>query len=285
MQTVVATASFLEYCGYRGLKPKTLDFYRWGLRYLEAEFPELPSRRQQLVQFLGTRELGTESRRCLERILRRFFAWASVEYGTLDPMQCVERLPKSKVLPRVLSRDEIDDVWGACENARDRGMVAVVLDTGIRLGEIAGITKSHIGREHLRVIGKVGQRQVPLTPAVRDLLLSLGNEVDVWVGRRGDRMSYRGIQGTYKRILKGAGLTGQKLGPHLLRHTFATEYCRSGGNFRVLQQIMGHESIDTTMVYVHLAERQVVEDHACHSPANDLKVFAKRPETTRRRKS
>ena len=83
-------------------------------------------------------------------------------------------------------------------------------------------------------------------------------------------MSYRGIQGTYKRILKGAGLTGQKLGPHLLRHTFATEYCRAGGNLRVLQEIMGHESIDTTMIYVHLAGRQVAEDHAVHSPVRSL---------------
>ena len=83
-------------------------------------------------------------------------------------------------------------------------------------------------------------------------------------------MSYRGIQRSYQRILKRAGLTGAKLGPHLLRHTFATEYCRRGGNLRVLQDIMGHEDIETTMVYVHLAGRQVAEDHARHSPFKHL---------------
>ena len=270
METSVATASFLEYCSYRNLSPKTLDFYRWGLRYLEAEFQKLPDNRRQLMQVLSQHGLGMESRRCLERVLRRFFRWVAIEYGSLNPMLSLERLPRRKVVPRVLSQVEIDRVWAACEGNRDRGLVALVIDTGIRLGEIAGIAKADLGFEHLRVTGKIGDRQVPVTPAVMDMLLDLGNDDYVWAGRRGRRMSYRGIQRTFQRILKRAGLTGPKLGPHLLRHTFATEYCRRGGNVRVLQEIMGHEDIKTTMVYVHLAGRHVAEDHARHSPINGL---------------
>ena len=67
------------------------------------------------------------------------------------------------------------------------GWSPVVLDTGIRLAEITGMEKAGFDCDHLRVIGKVGERQVPITPVVRGMLLNLGNEVDVWVGRRADR--------------------------------------------------------------------------------------------------
>ena len=270
METSVATASFLEYCSYRNLSPRTLEFYRWGLRYLEAECQELPDDRPQFMQVLSQHGLGMESRRYLERVLRRFFLWVAVEYGSLNPMLSLERLPRRKVMRRVLSQVEIDRVWAACDDNRDRGLVAVVIDTGIRLGEIAGMSKADLGFDHLRVTGKIGDRQVPMTPAVRDMLLDLGNDDYVWVGRRGRRMSSRGIQRTFQRILKRAGLTGAKLGPHLLRHTFATEYCRRGGNVRVLQEIMGHEDLKTTMVYGNLAGRHIAEDHAIHSPINAL---------------
>ena len=228
------------------------------------------------MQVLSQHGLGMESMRCLERVVRRFFLWVVIEYGSLNPMVSLERLPRRKVMPRVLSQVEIDRVWAACDDNRNRGLVAVVIDTGIRLGEIAGTGKADLGFDHLRVTGKIGDRQVPMPPAVRDMLQDLGNDDYVWVGRRGRRMSYRGIQRTFQRILKRAGFTGPKLGPHFLRHTFATEYCRRGWNVRVLQEIMGHEDIKTTMVYVHLAGRHIVEDHARHSPINALPINGKR---------
>ena len=272
MKTLVATASFLGYCQCRGLRPKTLEFYRWGLRYLEADCRELPVHRRQIIPVLSQEGLGVESKRCLERVFRRFFRWVTSEYGTVNPMLTLDRIPKRKTLPRVLSQQEIDRVWASCEDDRDRAMVALILDTGIRLGELTGLAIGDVGNDHLRVAGKVGQRQVPMTPVVGSMLLAVGDDSHVWLGRRGRRMSYRGIQKTYQRILKGAGLTGPKLGPHLLRHTFATEYCRRGGNIRVLQEIMGHEDIATTMVYVHLAGRHVAEDHARYSPIIGLEM-------------
>ena len=100
MEASVATASFLEYCSYRNLSPRTLDFYRWGLRYLEAEFQELPDDRRQLMRVLSQQELGMESRRCLERVLRRSLLWAAIEYGALNPMLSLERLPRRKIMRR-----------------------------------------------------------------------------------------------------------------------------------------------------------------------------------------
>ncbi len=271
METKRATASFLEYCGYRGLRPKTLEFYAWGLDYLERAYEVLPKHRREIVSILGANPLlGQESRRCLHRIFRRFFGWVAEEFHQVNPTLHLEPLPKFKSVSRVLSPEEIEVVWEACESGRERGMVAVVLDTGIRLGEVASLTRRDIGTETLRVTGKVGSRLVPLSRSVRDMLLSLaGDSRHVWKGRKGN-LGRIGIQKAYRRLFRRAGLTGPKLGPHLLRHTFGTHYCRAGGNVRILQEIMGHQSLNTTMIYVHLAGRAVIEDHAVYSPIKTL---------------
>lgn len=63
-------------------------------------------------------------------------------------------------------------------------------------------------------------------------------------------------------------------GPRILKHSFATEYCRAGGNVRVLQAIMGHERLETTMIYVHLADLAIAQDHARCCPFTRLRVYS-----------
>lgn len=128
------------------------------------------------------------------------------------------------------------------------------------------MTKSDLDSPLLRVHGKIGQRQVPISPELAELLVSLGNDDFFWTGPGGHPLTYWGVKNAFRRVFQRAGLKGPKLGPHTLRHTFATEYCRVGGNVRVLQSIMGHESLSTTMIYVHLAGLAVAQDHARCSP-------------------
>ena len=80
-------------------------------------------------------------------------------------------------------------------------------------------------------------------------------------------MSRCAVQGVVKGIFSRSGLRGPKLGAHLLRHTFATHYIDCGGGVAHLQRILGHKSIDTTMIYVHLSATALRADHAEHSPS------------------
>ena len=88
------------------------------------------------------------------------------------------------------------------------------------------------------------------------------------MGQRGP-LTKVGVREAYKRIFARAGVT-RKMGSHTLRHTFATLYLRSGGGVRHLQEILGHSRIETTMIYVHLAGRDIQADHAQYSPVSTL---------------
>ncbi len=266
LRTWIVAASFVEYQRLRSLSPRTVEFYQWGLNHLVKFHAELPVHHRELIPILAQPQLGRESRHDLARVLKKFFKWAATEYAVPNPTMGMERLPRRKVLPRVFSHAEVDAVLASCLSARDRGLVALVLDTGVRVAEIAGMTKSDLDSSLLRVNGKIGRRQVPISPELTILLMSLGDDNFFWTGPGGHPLTYWGVKNAFRRVFQRAGLKGPKLGPHTLRHTFATEYCRAGGNVRVLQSIMGHESLSTTMIYVHSAGLAVSQDHARCSP-------------------
>jgi len=270
VETAKAVADFLDDCKSRGLARKTVEAYAWALAKLQVRCESLPADRRTIVQVLADERLGAQSRRTLRRHLNVFLRWCRREYRIRNPLDHVGPLPKPKYLPRVLTADQVVLVIHAATDAVEIALVAVVMDTGIRLGEIVNLTKADVGPDYLRVSGKVGDRQVPLTPQVRELLLSLGDAVHVWIGKRGTPLARDGIQKILRGLFARAGLTGEKLGPHLLRHTFGTLYIRSGGNVRVLQEIMGHQDLATTMLYVHLAARDITVDHARFSPVRLL---------------
>jgi len=267
--TVQAVVEFLAECEARDLRPKTLAFYGWVLGKLRIVCRTLPPTRQQLLQVLTDKRLGPESRKDLRRGLNCFFGWCLRVHSVPNLLDELPAPPNRKTLPRVLTVDELRVVIGACVDAREWAIIALVMDTGLRLGEIASLTKRDLGTGHLRVRGKVGDRQVPVSTPVRELLLALGDGNHIWIGKQGP-LTIHGVRMLFVRLLKRSGLTGAKLGPHVLRHTFGTFYVRAGGSVSVLQLILGHEELSTTMIYVHLAGSDVAADHAQHSPIRSL---------------
>jgi site-specific recombinase XerD len=265
----VAVAEFLADCRYRDLAPATLRAYRWGLARLAREAPRLPADPKQVRSVLSDQALALESRHDLRRILQRFFNWTAKEYGHPNPLEHLEPLRRHRNLPRVLTPDELQNLWLSAEPGRDQTLLAIALDGGLRVGEIATLRRYNLGQTSAHVDGKTGQRVVPLSRPVLKLLAEVGRGDHLWLGRRGP-LTTEGLKQAYRRMFADAGITGRKTGPHTLRHTFGTMYVRSGGNLRVLQEIMGHKNLETTMLYVHLAGRDVAADHARHSPVHTL---------------
>ena len=164
--------------------------------------------------------------------------------------------------------------WKVLKNHRDKALVLTLLDTGLRLGEITSLHVADLQDGWLMVNGKTGERQVPVSTEVLGLIWNQVSGDDVWSSMKSGRLTRRGVQLTLSRLIADAGIQrtrpGQRIGPHALRHTFATWYIRRGGKVAVLKDILGHDKIETTMLYVTLAGVDVAADHAKYSPVGQL---------------
>jgi len=212
MQTAEIGRKFLKDCQQRELAPKTIKYYQWCLNKLVMKCPEWPETVEQVAAAWDSPKLNRVSRGNLERGLRIIMFWAEKNEGCPNVLRDAKKMTATKTLPRVFHEDEIAAVWNACDSAQESAWIALLLDTGIRLGELAGLRWPDIGPASMTVTGKTGPRVVPVSSPVREMLTGLGDETHIWVSRNGP-MSLYAIQSAIRRLFGRAGLTGPKLGP------------------------------------------------------------------------
>ena len=221
MDTKEAARLFMESRRQRLLSQQTLNTYQWALDKLTDEFPgKLPTERSEIqVIFDNNSYLSSASQRTIWDRLRIFYAWMIVQ-GLCDsnPMLDMPAPLKQRSVPRVLTDQEVQLLVGITTNERNRAMLITLLDTGMRIGELASLTRDRVQRGWLTVDGKVGKRRVPITPGVYDLLSKQGDERFVWIGQRGP-LSIWGCQDAVRHSMLQAGFRPPKIGPHTLRHT------------------------------------------------------------------
>ena len=239
---------------------------------LVEEFPgDLPSERSEIqVVFDNNSDLAWASQRTIWDRLRIFWD-RMIVHGLCEssPMLDIPAPLKQRSVPRVLTDEEVQLLIGITINERNRTMLVTLLDTGLRIGELASLTRDRVQRGWLTVNGKVGERRVPITPGVYDLLSKQGDEQFVWVGQRGPLTRW-GCQDAVRHSMLQAGFRPPKIGPHTLRHTFGVHYIMNGGDAASLQSIMGHTKIETTMLYVQLSDILVSRQHRKYSPMSYL---------------
>lgn len=270
-----AKAAFLTANRARNLAPTTQYFYRWGLGFLPGygELP-FPLERLELTLAQASAQLTPESLHNLWRILRRFGRWTAQRYRIENTAQDLDEPQRPTHRPKTLSTAEISQVLAACHRRRDRMLVLVLLDTGIRLAELAAIHKQDLSPETLRVTGKGRKvRHVPISREVLHDLLLEGDKDRPWLGRHGRALSRGGVQLAFRRIFARANVHG---GPHALRHTFAFRYIMAGGDVFSLQRILGHSDVATSEIYVRMQTQDLVDQHRRFSPARDFIAAARR---------
>jgi len=271
----------------RNVSPKTLSNYRWALRSIR-HLVNLPSEPYEvelvLAEASASGRLGTESIFTLWRRLRDFFEWTSSRYQIPNPFirpnpwgskphLLIAPPVRPEQLPKVLSPSQVRLLlYPGCRSKRDRLMVLLPLDTGLRLAEIAALTKGDIAPDLLRVKSATAKgrkmREVPLSKEIFQELLFVGDANHPWLSKHtGAPLTRWGVQLAYHRIFARANVHG---GPHTLRHTFATMYLRAGGDVERLRRIMGHSDLKTTMIYLHLVHDDLVEAHRAVSPIHQF---------------
>jgi integrase/recombinase XerD len=199
-----------------------------------------------------------------------------------DPTELIEGPKIGRKLPDTLSYPEIDKMLQSVdlstpEGARNRAILETLYSSGLRVSELVNLRIDHIYRDDgfLRVIGKGNKER--LVPVGRDALKYLtiyldevrvhvpvkkGHESFVFLNRRGGRLSRVSVFTIIKATAAHIGLK-KNISPHTFRHSFATHLIEGGADLRVVQEMLGHESITTTEIYTHLDRdylRQIIKD-------------------------
>jgi site-specific recombinase XerD len=290
-------ADFLVSGQARGLSPRTLDWYRMigerfvAFRTARGADPALDAvttaEGRAFVVSLQQAGLSPSSVAGFVRGLRAFSAWCAAE-GLVaeDPLR---RLPRPRVPSRLIATlgpVELERLL-AVASRRDRLIIALLLDTGLRLSELAGLRMGDLLPDgYLRVRGKGGKERLVPLGAVTEARLPdyiahsrprpIGRDVEqIFLARDGRPLTPVAIQHALRRLGRRAGLDGVRTNPHTFRHTFAKLYLLNGGDLFSLQKILGHTTLDMVRRYVNLDTGEVKRQHAQASPVDRLAIASR----------
>ena len=199
--------------------------------------------------------------------IRSFFKYLTVKAHILEenPLADLDAPKVPKSLPRYLTLEESQRLLMAIDGknrARDYCIICLFLNCGLRISEIVGLNLSDVKGDSLRVLGKGNKtRIVYLNDACiqalndyqneRKLIASLDKNA-LFLSNRRKRMSTDAVHAMVKKTLKAAGLDPSRYSSHKLRHTAATLMLSNGVDIRTLQEVLGHDNLNTTQIYTHV---------------------------------
>ena len=279
----------------KSLQPNTVDAYIGDVNKLLAFFGDvdrlLSVTLDDLREFLSAMaDVGVNARSQARIIssLRSFYGFLKLDgYIPDDPTRLL-RSPKVGVrLPDVLTLQEIDDIINAIdlatnEGQRNRAIIEVLYSCGLRVSELCSLRISdlYLKEQFIRVTGKGDkQRLVPISSrAIAELeayfvdrnriSIKRGYEDYVFISERLKKpLSRITVFYHIKELVARVGIK-KNVSPHTFRHSFATHLLEGGANLRVIQLMLGHESISTTEIYTHIDRVRLREEIIAHHPRN-----------------
>ena len=247
----------------KNFSPKTIKVYVHAVAKFARHFGRCPRelRREDVREYLlYLLEQGRARSTCVlvRNALRHLYT------DTLGRPDWVEALPRPKPetkLPVVLSREEVQRLFSAVTNLKQKALFMVAYDSGLRLSEIIQLRIDDIDSDRMviRVCQGKGKkdRYARLTPTLLSVLR------EYWMAFRPETVLFPGAtpNKTYdlatpgrllKKACRKAGIT-KRVSMHTLRHSFATHLLEAGTNLRVIQQLLGHDRIQTTALYTHIS--------------------------------
>ena len=220
--------------------------------------------------------------------VKSFYKFLRLEgFTETDPTELLLTPKIGRHLPEVLTIAEIDAMIDAidmskAEGQRNRAIIETLYGCGLRVSELTGLQLSQLYMDERYVIvqGKGSkQRLVPISPvAIDQIKLYLeqtrshqvaqrGYDDILFLNRRGAMLTRQMIFHIVKQLCELAGVR-KTVSPHTLRHSFATDLLEGGANLRAIQQMLGHESITTTEIYVHIDRSRLRDEILTHHPRN-----------------
>lgn len=280
----------------RVLSPNTATAYADDVdkltRYLAAAGVGVEqATHNDLEQFVCTlHDVGIQPRSQARIIsgVKSFYRFLKLEgYIEVNPSRLLQAPRLGRHLPEVLTVEEIDTMI-ACidmskpEGQRNRAIIETLYGCGLRVSELVGLKMSQVfaDDEFVIVEGKGSkQRAVPISPVALEQIalyveqtrshqvVKRGSEDILFLNRRGAMLTRVMVFYIIKELAALAGVR-KTVSPHTLRHSFATHLLEGGANLRAIQQMLGHESIATTEIYVHIDRSHLRQEILDHHPRN-----------------
>lgn len=272
----------------RGLSKNTVANYTFDLERLCSfllvnEISVAPEKinEETIEQFLYSvsKEVNARSQARIISGLKSFFSYLIFEDYRMDnPMQLIEAPRVGRKLPDTLSLKDIDNLIGAIdlstnEGERNRAILETLYGCGLRVSEITTLKISDLFFEEgfIKITGKGNkQRFVPIAPTTQKYIeqykstirnhmtVVKGFDDTLFLNRRGKQLTRAMIFTIIKTLAVKINLQ-KNISPHTLRHSFATHLLENGADLRSIQMMLGHESITTTEIYVHLDRKHLTQ--------------------------
>ena len=275
----------------RGLSDNSISNYQLDVRKLQKflnvnEIEVGPDQvSEELIQkfiYDVSSSINARSQSRLISGLRSFFDYLVFEnYREQNPMELIESPKTGRKLPDIISTEEVDRIiraidLGKAEGERNRAIIETLYGCGLRVSELTELKLSDLFFDEgfIKITGKGNkQRFVPISEYTIKYITLYKDEVrphqaikdeysdTLFLNRRGRQLTRAMIFTIVRKLTREAGIS-KKVSPHTFRHSFATHLLENGADLRAIQQMLGHESITTTEVYVHVDRshlREVME--------------------------
>lgn len=247
--------------------------------------------KQSITHFLGREfETGLSAKSVGRRLASvKSFLKYLVGLGAIknNPAILIKTPKVAKVLPNYIDEKVIEELMNAPKTntiagLRDRAILELFYSTGIRLSELVGLNFENIinGKQLIKVHGKGDNER--LVPIGNQALIALNNYLEktgrslktadkdapIFVNSSSERISQRTVQRNVNMYLRLV-TEGQHLGPHTLRHSFATHLLDRGADLRAVKELLGHSSLSTTQIYTHLQPERLKKVYKKAHPHGD----------------
>ncbi|MGL4956694.1 MAG: site-specific tyrosine recombinase XerD [Bacteroidales bacterium] len=278
----------------RALSEKTVVAYKSDVEKLQLFICEtyaigpLEVQYSHLKEFIGhiyQQGLNASSHARILSGIKAFFKYLLLEDAiSVNPMQLIEAPKIGRKLPEVLTVSEIDKLIASIDLSQNNGhrnkaIIEVLYSCGLRVSELVNLQCSNIYYEEgfLRVIGKGNkERLVPIgKKGINSLKLHMqgrstakikkGFDNFIFLNQRGQKLTTVMVFLIIKDLAQKAGII-KNISPHTFRHSFATHLIEGGADLRVVQEMLGHESITTTEIYTHLSREHLRDTIMLYHP-------------------
>jgi len=284
-----STKDFLEYLKYeRRVSVNTVDSYGENLLLLKNYTNKdlISLKKEDIKDFLDNVEATARTKAHYLTVFNSFYKYlVFMDKIKSNPCDGIKAPKLEKKLPTYLTNEEIAKLFNIRltkpVDYRNKAILEVMYATGARISEVINLELNQIDFEEciIRVVGKgKKERIIPLDDVAIEALdnyinnyrpFLIKNETCnyVFLNKNGEKISRQMIFKILKNLANKVGIT-KEISPHTLRHSFASNLLNNGADLRVIQELLGHENLETTEIYSHLQNKKIKDDYNNHPHAH-----------------